>query len=78
MQNMLAGERVTMGRRCKGACQASYAYAIGGFLPRQEFLLQNLVRGWVGIRFVKGSVVRSHNAILRFSALGGMPRRTSW
>ena len=37
-----------------------------------------MVYGWVGLAITQGVVLRSHNAILRFSALGRMPKRTRW
>ena len=37
-----------------------------------------MVYGWVGLAITQGVVLRSHNAILRFNALGRMPKRTRW
>ena len=55
-----------------------YSDAVGCLLESNQLLLQDASRRWVSLIIIKGSVVRSHNAILRFSALGRMPRRTSW
>lgn len=48
------------------------------FRPRDEFLPEHSLRRQVRLAIILLVVPLIHLGILRFSALGGIPRRTSW
>ena len=64
--------------RAKWPFQLCDLEAGASLLISNQYLFQHCAFRWVCFGVIKGNVVRCHDAVLRFSALGGMPRRTSW